>query len=178
VEAGIRVGPPTAAVTIIEFMDMECPFCQRLAFAMDSLRSEFPDDIAVVVHHFPLTNHRFARIAAVAVECADDQGAFEQFFALLFQKQDSIGLKDWDAFAAEAGVADIDEFANCRQTNSTFPRIDYGRAFGESIGVRGTPTVVINGWKMPRVPQLNDLRASVRAVLAGGLPLSDVTDAR
>jgi protein-disulfide isomerase len=155
----------------MEFMDIECPFCRRLAFATDSLRAEFPADVAVVIQHFPLSNHGSAQGAALAIECAAAQTGFERLYALLFAQQDSLGIKQWKTFASEAGVEDIDEFERCINEHETLPRIEYGLALGQRIGVRGTPTVVINGWKLARPPSLDDLRKSVRATLAGGRPV-------
>jgi protein-disulfide isomerase len=171
VSGGIRLGSDHARVTIIELMDFECPFCGRLAVATDSLLREYPEDVAVVVHHFPLPNHKFARRSAVASECAQAQGAFKPFYTLLFANQDSIGIRDWKAFARDAGVADLKAFEECRTLRTTFPRIDEGIRLGLRLEVRGTPTVLINGWLLPNPPRLALLRKSVQAVLAGKEPV-------
>lgn len=143
---GVRIGPADARVTITEFMDFECPFCARLVSRMDTILSEFPNEITVVVQHFPLSMHRFAVPAAIAAECSDRQGRFEQMYRLLFAKQDSLGLKPWRSYAAEAQVLDIRAFEDCQQLSvDSFPRIGAGLALGSRTGVHGTPTVWING---------------------------------
>jgi hypothetical protein len=168
---GVRFGRLDAPVTVIEFMDFECPFCKRFALDMTILRKRFPDAVAVVVHHYPLRSHRFAALAARASMCAHTQGRFEAFHDLLFEKQDSIGLKDWAAFATEAELPEVSEFEQCRRQTGSVPAIDSGLAFGRAIGLRGTPTVILNGWKLSRTPTLEELESGVRAVLSGQAPI-------
>lgn len=74
VATGIRTGPPDAVLTVIEFMDFECPFRARWAARMDTLLAEYPSKVRLATHHFPLGIHGHAMAAAVAVECADRQG--------------------------------------------------------------------------------------------------------
>jgi hypothetical protein len=69
-----RVGLEEAVVTIVEFSDFQCPFCRVAAGKLDSLRDEYPRDVAVVYRHFPVPQHRHAVAAAQASECAGAQG--------------------------------------------------------------------------------------------------------
>ena len=158
-ERGIWIGPRSARVIITEFMDFQCPFCARLVARVDSLRAEYPGEVAIVVHHFPLEIHRFALQAAVAAECADRQGRYDEVAHLIFTKQDSLGLKPWRSYAQEAGVRELESFEACRSLPlDSFPRIGYGQSLGRRTGVRGTPTVWINGMKIHR-SDLTSLRA-------------------
>jgi hypothetical protein len=167
---GLRVGPDDAEVKIMELVDFECPYCRAHAARMDTLRAEFRDELQVIVHHFPLARHRFAQLLAVTIECAALQDAVAPLYTLLFAKQDSIGLKSWRSLADEAGIGNPAEFERCRTANASFPRIEYGRALAERVGATGTPTILINGWMLPRTPSLAELRSGVRAVLAGLTP--------
>jgi protein-disulfide isomerase len=162
-DVGIRLGPATSPLTIVEFMDFQCPFCRRFAAEIDSLRAEFPG-VAIVIMHFPLSNHRFAVPAAIASECADQQERFPEMYSVLFGAQDSFGLKTWSQYASDAGVPDLADFERCISLPiDSFPRIAYGKALGKESGIAGTPGVWINGWQRPRgSPSLNQLRDSAQ----------------
>jgi protein-disulfide isomerase len=166
VSSGIRIGQPDAAVTIAEFVDFECPACASFGPVLDQLRSEYIEDIAIVFHHFPLARHRFSRTAAAAAECAARQGRFGDFARLLLASQQMFGLKQWVDFAQDVGVPDLAEFDKCREADVTAQRIEHALAFGRRIGVDATPTVIVNGWMMPGVPTLEELRQKVAEALA------------
>jgi len=177
VDRGMRRGPDDAPVSLIEFVDFQCPFCRQQATRIDSLLAEFPDEVQVTTHHFPLTSIQpLAKPGAEAVECAAIQGYGEDFAALVFQKQDSLGVKDWTAFAEAAGVPDLSRLEQCRTGSHYFPRISTGMALGEQAGVRSTPTLVVNGWKLPRPPSsTEELREITRSVLRGEPPATGDT---
>jgi protein-disulfide isomerase len=83
---------------------------------------------------------------------------------LLLSKQDSFGLKSWTSFALEASVGDTIAFVECvMQDASSFPGILRDRALGDELGVHSTPTVIIEGWRMPRPPTYAELLAMVEA---------------
>ena len=142
---GIRIGAAEARMVVTEFMDFTCPFCAMVVPVVDSILSHYPNDVAVVFQHFPL-NRPLSVPSAVASECADRQGKFEPMYRLLFAQQDSLGRKDWAAFADEAGIPDLAAFEECvKLPVDSFPRIDTGRDLGESRNVSGTPTLFVNG---------------------------------
>lgn len=170
VPSGVLLGEPSARVTIVEFADLECPYCALLSTRLVALRKRYPRDVAVAFIHFPLAQHRFALPAARALECAGDQSAFDRFLELLYGKQDSLGLKPWDEFAREAGVSDLRKFDSCNKKTSPMPRVQAGLALGKEIGVRGTPVVILNGWRFARPPNDSVLSASVDSVLGGRKP--------
>jgi protein-disulfide isomerase len=135
-----------ARIVITEFMDFQCAWCKRLIPRVDSIKREFAEEIAIVVHHFPLDNHRWAIPAAIAAECAHRQDRFAAMYRLLFAQQDSFGLKTWTTYAVEAKVPDMKAFETCSSLPAdSFPRIASGRELGQRTGVTGTPTVWING---------------------------------
>lgn len=177
VDKGLVRGSRQAPVKLIEFVDFECPFCRQQAARIDSLLAEFPEDVQVTTHHFPLTSiHRFAKPTADAVECAELQDRGTEFAAVVFEKQDLLGLKPWSAYAEEAGIADVERFEECRTGAYYFPRIAQGMAFGERAGVTLTPTLVVNGWKLAGAPSSTEaFREIVRTVLSGEAPASGDT---
>lgn len=167
---GIRSGPEAAAVTILEFADFECPSCRRFERTLEELETEFPGQIASVFVHFPLPNHRFARLAARVAECAHDQGRFADVRRIMFQKQDSLGLKLWSSVAQEAGVPDLTGFEACLNAAEPITRVEQGLEWGERLKIVGTPTIVLNGWMYVYPPAAAELRAVVAKLIAGSDP--------
>ena len=170
-DQGIRVGPTKAPVTFVELGDFECPACRQWHYTFRELRQKFPDQVAMVYHHYPLQYHKFAHLAARASECAHQQQQFEQFHNLLYEKQDSIGLKPWVSFARDARVPDIAAFSSCVADTEALPRIAVGAELAKRADLKGTPTILINGWRMIGVPSTGDVEQSIRAVLKGQPPL-------
>lgn len=162
VDTGIMIGPADAPVTIVEFMDLQCPACAQWALRVDSLVTEFPDQVQVVMHHFPISElHPHALPAAVAAECANRQDRFAAFARTVFSRQVLLGTMSWRDFARDAGVPDLDAFDSCADLPpDSFPRIAYGLDLALATGARGTPTVWINGEL--RKPSLEQLRQLVR----------------
>jgi protein-disulfide isomerase len=87
----------------------------------------------------------------------------------VFEKQDSLGLKSWSSFALDAGIQDTVMFARCAGDTVELPLVVRGRALGERIGVRGTPTILINGWRMP-APPYDSLADIIKRVVDGSPP--------
>ena len=84
-------------------------------------------------------------------------------YRLLFSQMDSIGSKDWLAFAEEADVPDLSTFSECFESPvEGFPRIQAGRSLGERIGVTGTPKIWINGTLFRGERTLNGFRESAK----------------
>jgi protein-disulfide isomerase len=167
---GVRVGRPDARITILEFADLECPACRRFQSTLRLVRNRFPDDISVVFVHFPLPQHRFARKAAQAAECADEQGRFAEFIELTFEQQDSLGLKSWASFGREAGVPDSKRFEKCVGRLPSPSRIDTGIALATRIRATGTPTVIVNGWRYYGTPREDELVRVITSLLARRAP--------
>lgn len=102
-------------------------------------------------------------------ECAFEQNRFGEFENTVYAKQDSLGLKAWTAYAVDAGVADTTRFARCVRDTTALPRVEDGLAIGQKLGVRGTPTVIINGWRFAR-PPYDSLKVFISDILAGRAP--------
>lgn len=168
--AGTTIGDTAAAIQVVEFADFECPFCKRFHESLRLVRSKVGEPIAVTFVHFPLTMHRFALPAARAADCALEYGRFDAVADLLFAKQDSLGLKTWQSFATEAGIADTNEFAGCATAAGQRKNIEAGLAAGAEFNVRSTPTILLNGWLYSVPPTAAVLEADIKAILQGRQP--------
>jgi protein-disulfide isomerase len=168
---GISLGPDVAPVQLIEFADFECPFCGSLHKTLKVVREHHPMQIGLTYVHFPIPGHRFALPAARVAECAGEQGRFEAIFDQLFEGQDQFGLKPWDDYATAAGVPDLVAFDACVKNIDPITRVEEGKALGAQLDVHGTPTIIINGWKLGHPPTEEELDGMVKAILAGRSPV-------
>jgi protein-disulfide isomerase len=169
-DAGIRIDSGVGSIMVIEFADFECPFCRRFDSTLRSYQTKHPGTVSRVFVHDPLAMHRFAMPAARVAECAAEQGRFEKMHDLLFQRQDSFGLRPWSAFAVDAGVSDRGRFDRCVSEARKFPRIESGVALAEKYNVRATPTVIVNGWRFRHPPTESDLSTMIAALQSGRDP--------
>lgn len=167
VESGVRIGPDDARVTIVEFVDFQCPACRVFHSDVKETLRDHPEDAALVLVHFPLPGHRFALDAARAAECASALGRFASFVDVVFSKQDSLGAKTWRSYASEAGIHDTIAFDRCLHDSSAVKRIEEGRALGLRFNIPGTPTVIVNGWRYSYPPSRDELDRVVRNAIRG-----------
>ena len=141
---------PDRDVTFVEFLDFECEAC-RAAFPMvEQLRTEYGDRVNFVVRYFPIESHFNAERAARAVEAAARQGKFEPMYKKMFETQSQWGEQQVPAdetfrgFASELDL-DLTAFDAAYNDPATLERINIDVADGEALGVRGTPTIFLNG---------------------------------
>lgn len=154
-------------ITVAVFTDFECPACQTFHTTLSMVRDSLRDSLRIILVHFPLPQHRFAKVAAIASECARAQGKLWAMASALYADQDSLGLKPFTSIAATAGVPDTLAFHRCVRSEGPIARITAGQKLGESIRIRGTPTVVLNGWRLPDPPTVRYLLSASRRVAAG-----------
>jgi protein-disulfide isomerase len=168
--SGATIGDTVAKIRVVVFSDYECPACRKAHAVLSEVKSERRKGVSFLSVHFPLDNHRFARPAARAAECAGVQGRFDEMSGTLFAHQDSLGLKSWEAFAASAGVPDAARFASCVRSVTAVDRIEAGVSLGKSLRVNATPTVFVEGWRFSSPPTREELADVITELLAGQQP--------
>jgi len=144
VEGSPSMGPATAPVTIVEFSDFECPFCSRVGGPLKQAVAHYDGKVRLVFKQFPLNFHKNAQLAAEASLAAAEQGRFWEMHDALFQNQKALSRPDIEAFAEGLGL-DMDRFRNALDTKSFRDEVAADVKLGQQVGVRGTPTVFING---------------------------------
>jgi protein-disulfide isomerase len=167
---GLRSGSANAPVQVVEFADFECPWCARFEATVRAIRGKYPDQVAFTFAYYPLPQHSFAATAAHAAECAHTQGRFEAMRSRLFEKQQAFGSLPWIEFATEAGIPDLRQFETCMTDTQTFERVEHGKKLAEKLGVRATPTIIVNGWKFSMPPTLDQFDEIVKNVVDGRPP--------
>lgn len=155
-----------SAVRLVVLFDAECPYCKRFHEAVRGAERKLGAALSVSYAHFPLSQHRFARPGAVALQCSAKQDRFDAMLDEVYEAQDSLGLLAWDALAARASVRSAADFATCTaelDLDSTFAR---NLAVGRAIGVKGTPAVILNGTLLSTPPDEPGLVAMIDSVRA------------
>jgi protein-disulfide isomerase len=141
-----RKGKQEARIQIVEFSDFECPYCSRVGGPLKQLQSKYPNDVAVSFKQFPLGFHKNAQKAAEASLAANAQGRFWDMHDIMFENQKALTV---DKLLAYAGQLDLDvpKFKADLDSGKYAARVKADMAAGQKIGVRGTPSVYIQGRK-------------------------------
>jgi len=160
------LGNPSAPVTLILFSDFQCPFCSKLVPVIEEIALAYPDTVKIVFKHFPLRNHRYASLAALAAIAAQQQGKFWEFHDQLFQLQKELDQDKIMEVAQNLGL-DIKKFTSDVGGEDAKNQLTKDLNDGQAAGVRGTPTVFING----RQPEKLDL-AEIKKIIEAELKLA------
>jgi len=154
-------GPDTAAVTLVQYGDHECPFTRLSRHSVHKLQREFPDELRFVYRHFPLEGiHPHARAAATAAEAAGAQTDFWTMHEYLFEHQKRLEDADLHEYAIALGL-DAVRFERERSSPDVARRIDRDVSSGERSGVPGTPTFYVNGMRHHGGYDLESLRFAI-----------------
>lgn len=137
-------GPANAPVQIVEFSDFQCPFCQRAVPTVKKLQAAYGNRIHLVYKDFPLSNHPQAFPAAVAANCAREQGKFWEYHDRLFANQQALGPEDLKRHAAALGL-DAAKFTSCVDDGRMQRLVQADMDESQRYGVSSTPTFFING---------------------------------
>ncbi len=142
-------GNKDAKITLVEYSDLECPFCQRFHPTMVQVLKDYGDDVRWVFRHYPLPFHSFAQKASEAAECAGKSGgndAFWKFIDLYYEKTLANGTgypqEKLAELAAEAG-ANKDEVQKCIDSEEMKTKVSEQMTAGSSAGISGTPGTII-----------------------------------
>jgi NhaA family Na+:H+ antiporter len=161
-------GPQSAAVTLVEYGEFECPHCGRTFHVINKLRDEFGDQLRFVFRHYPLdSEHPFSVRGSLAAEAAAAQDKFWAMHDRLFTHQHSLGYDDLRTHSEALGL-DTDRLEIDVRRQSRLDRIEADFDSGVRSGVRGTPTFFVNGLKHNGSIDERGLRTAIEAALADG----------
>ena len=159
-------GPSEAPVTIVEFSDFQCSFCSRFNPTVRRLKKTYGDDIRLLFRHYPLVEiHAHAAKAAEASLCAHDQGRFWEMHDALFAGQKQLDLPGLKEKAGRLGL-DMDAFGTCLDSGKYEARVKEDQDAGNAAGVKGTPTLFINGRMVPGALPFSDIARIIDQELA------------
>ena len=168
------IGDRNAPVTMVEYSDFECPFCARyFSDAYGQIKERYIDTGMVQLYFkdFPLDNiHPLARPAAIVANCVYERQGDSAFFDIhdrMFALQGQLGsVAALDQFAMDIGVS-ASELDACRNDSAYHDEITADFNEGQSIGISGTPSFVINGQLIVGALPFAEFERAIEDALAG-----------
>jgi len=162
-DAPVR-GESGAKVTIVEWSDFQCPFCNRVEPTLQQLEREYGDSIRVVFKHLPLPIHPDAKAAHAAAEAAHRQGKFWAMHDRIFANQRDLRPETLEGYAKEIGL-DLARYRKDVASNEVKQRIDADLAQAQKLGVTGTPSFFINGRNLSGAQPVESFKRMIDAAL-------------
>jgi protein-disulfide isomerase len=154
-------GLATAAVTLVQYGDFECPYTRLSTHVVQAIQQQLGDHLRFVFRNFPLTEiHSHALHAALAAQAAAAQGRFWEMHDIIFHHQHALEDTDLENMAQAVGL-DMLEYARALAEPGTFQHIEADVEGGERSG---TPTFFINGLLYPGDWTKEDLLAALQVV--------------
>jgi protein-disulfide isomerase len=164
-------GGATAPVMLEEFSDFQCPACGGLEPGLRKVVNDYGERVRLTFRNYPLPMHRYAFFAARAAEAAGQQGKFWEMHDALYDNQkewsDSMEPRvQFDSYATRLGL-DVQRFKADMERQDLADRIKADMQRGNTLNVRGTPTVYLNGRELlpGKLVTEEDLRREIDATL-------------
>ena len=175
-------GSDEALVTVVAWVDYQCPFSDRVQGTLDDLRAKYGDEVRIAAKHNPLSFHRHAMAAALAAEAAGRQNKFWKMHAKLFENQRDLDDAKIRRFAKKLRL-DVDQFKADLRDAALKAKIKGDQAQAMQFGARGTPAFFINGRFLSGAQPLLEFEelideelATARALTSKGVPEREVYD--
>ena len=145
------IGPATAKVTVIAFVDFQCSACAAFSPLMKQVIAEFGPSVRLVMRDFPLTQiHQHGMDAALAGYAARQQGKFFEMADLMYRNQEALDRSSLIKYAGELEI-NVVQFERDMQSAAAVAEVKKDIADGNSYGVSGTPSVFVNGVRLQRL---------------------------
>jgi protein-disulfide isomerase len=161
-----RRGSEAAPVTLIEFADYRCHFCAKVEPILVDLARAYGGKVRFVYRHMPLGDNPESRLLAEATMAAGEQGTFWAMHDRLFAVGGAIDRPALEEIARELGV-DMVRFRAALDQGRFAPAVSRDLAEASRLGVRGTPTIFINGLPIVGAKDAETYRAAIDRELGG-----------
>ena len=160
-------GKKDAPVTIVEFVDFECPYCARFHPPMVEAAKAYPGKVNYIIKNFPLNFHKNAMSSAKAAFAAGEQGKYSEMADALLLNGKSLSEEKYEELAKSLGL-DVDKFLkDYKEKDAQWEDyIKKDMALGAKVGVRGTPSFYING-KKTRARDTVSFKKEIDQILKG-----------
>lgn len=157
-------GTDHAPVTIIEFSDFECPYCQRSVPILKELLDKYPGKLKLVYRDFPGPNHQQALSAAEAAQCAAEQNRFWDYHDALFNRQRAEDTWNFSQLAETLGLS-LAPFTTCMNDHRYREEVLRDLQDGLKLGVTSTPTFFVNGRPLVGARPYSDFQSIIESFL-------------
>lgn len=162
----VVVGKKDAPVTIVQFTDLQCPFCNRFYPPVKEALKAYPDKVNFIIKNFPLGFHPNARPAAKVALAAHEQGKYIEMVELLLANGANVGADKMKEYVKQLGLNEQRLTDDLKNKDAQYEaQIKADMDLGAQVDVRGTPTFYING-KKTMARDLNGFKAQIDAILA------------
>lgn len=159
-----ELGPPNAAITLVEFSDFQCPYCAAAVPQIQAVMKAYPTQVKLIFKQFPLSNHPQADLAATAALAAQKQGKFWQLHDAMYQSQDDLSRRAILAMAAQVGI-DVKRMEDDMDSTAIRETVVRDVQDGNKAGVEGTPTIFVNGQRYNGAINLSIMKPILDAAL-------------
>lgn len=165
-EADPALGASDAPVTIIEYGDFGCPACRawHQAGVRKQVEAEYGDQVQFVWRDFPVITAQSPK-AAEAGQCAFDQGKFWEYHDYVYEQGRSLNVSDLKTYAKNIGL-DGEQFNQCLDSGQYKAKVDHNRDQAYRLGLRGTPSFVVNDQTLAGAPTYAVLKGIIDDILA------------
>ncbi|MCA9688084.1 MAG: thioredoxin domain-containing protein [Myxococcales bacterium] len=175
-------GPDDALVTIVEFSDFQCPFCEKVTPTLKELSEKYGADLRIVFRNNPLPMHPAAKPAAIGALAADRQGKFWEMHDLLFANRKALSDDSIRRLAAELGL-DMARYDQDVQDPALLERVREDAGLAMRMGANGTPAFFVNGKYLSGAQPLANFSQLIdeelveaRKLVAAGTPRGQVLE--
>ena len=165
-------GPENAKVTIVEYSDFQCPYCQRGYTTLETqVMKEYDGKVKFYFRQYPLPFHPWAEPAAIAAECAKEQkaDAYWKLYHAFFDNQKDVNpqnVKDKSIeYLKDSGI-DMAKWTDCFDNKKTLDKVKAEQQEGASLGVTGTPSFFVNGRNLVGAQPFEQFKAIIDDELA------------
>jgi hypothetical protein len=163
---GHRIGSSRATVTIVVFGTYGCGFCAKFFAVVDSLRQLYQSDVSIVSYSFVPTMTRESLTWHLAAECAADQGQFSQYHGMLFRHLGAaVSHEGWLDLGDSARIPDRSRFYGCVRGEADLGRVEDDTRLARRIGVRATPTFIVNRQVVEGLRSYSELLPVIQALV-------------
>ena len=140
-------GTTSPEIKIVEFFSFTCPGAAQMHDTVREIGIKYEDQVNIQFRHFPTDEEGIEY--SLAAECAHQQDKFWSMYDKLFQNRNNITSEDLFSLARQTG-ADMTQFNQCLQEEETLQKIREDMQQGEQLGVKGSPTTYINGYRIEK----------------------------
>ena len=141
------LGAENAEITIVQFAEYQCPYCSTVNQEIEKVIAAYPGKVKMVFRDFPLSFHEDAVPAAIAANCAGEQGKYWDMYRILMANQTALKDANLTSYAQSLGL-DMSKWTTCAQDPKQQAEVEGDLQDGLKAGVNGTPSFFVNGIRL------------------------------
>ena len=141
------IGNKDAPVTLVAFLDFQCPYCSRVYPIIEQLLDKYPKDVKLIIKHYPLRMHKFAKKSSIASLAAARQDKYKEMAKILLSNYKNLNDQTITKYAQDAGL-DMQKFNGSLNDPALLKIVNQDMKLGGKVKVKGVPALFINGLRV------------------------------